>query len=274
MRVPRADRTTIVHRAVRVSVASCAGFYPFVYAVDRPAVALYALFAPVALGMLSPIPGSGRVRAGVILRALPVGLVLVTLGTVLAVETWAAVAGMLVVGFVLAFAAVGGPLPAAAAPGLQLFYILACFPPYAPGALGERLAGLTLGVLLLAACEVLLLPEPATVSYRELLAGAVALAGRAAATTETPAERQQTGGKTPAGRLRTDGETVAQRLPVPDGRPGAHPSVADDTSPAAHPSVTDDISAERLREGCAESPRVHRSVRQRFSVVRQPSITW
>ncbi|WNO70777.1 FUSC family protein [Streptomyces sp. AM8-1-1] len=225
MRVPKADRTTIVHRAVRVSVASCAGFYPFVYAVDRPAVALYALFAPVALGMLSPIPGSGRVRAGVILRALPVGLVLVALGTVLAVETWAAVAGMLVVGFLLAFAAVGGPLPAGAAPGLQLFYILACFPPYAPGALGQRLAGLTLGVLLLAACEVLLLPAPATVSYRELLADAVALAGRAAATADSPSERQQAADETPA----------------------VQPPVADDR-PVAQPPVADDTSAERLRE--------------------------
>ncbi|WP_405574782.1 FUSC family protein [Streptomyces sp. NBC_01167] len=225
MRVPKADRTTIVHRAVRVSVASCAGFYPFVYAVDRPAVALYALFAPVALGMLSPIPGSGRVRAGVILRALPVGLVLVTLGTVLAVETWAAVAGMLVVGFLLAFAAVGGPLPAGAAPGLQLFYILACFPPYAPGSLGERLAGLTLGVVLLAACEVLLLPAPATVSYRELLADAVALAGRAAATAGPPAERQQAAGETPAGKV-----------PAADDRP------------AVRPPAADDISAERLRD--------------------------
>ncbi|WP_433573228.1 FUSC family protein [Streptomyces sp. CA-251247] len=222
MRVPKADRTTIVHRAVRVSVASCAGFYPFVYAVDRPAVALYALFAPVALGMLSPIPGSGRVRAGVILRALPVGLVLVTLGTVLAVETWAAVAGMLVVGFLLAFAAVGGPLPAGAAPGLQLFYILACFPPYAPGSLGERLAGLTLGVLLLAACEVLLLPAPATVSYRELLADAVALAGRAAATAGPPAERQQATADPPAGKV-----------PAADDRP---------------PPAADGISAERLRD--------------------------
>ncbi|WP_327677556.1 FUSC family protein [Streptomyces sp. NBC_00467] len=225
MRVPKADRTTIVHRAVRVSVASCAGFYPFVYAVDRPAVALYALFAPVALGMLSPIPGSGRVRAGVILRALPVGLVLVTLGTVLAVETWAAVAGMLVVGFLLAFAAVGGPLPAGAAPGLQLFYILACFPPYAPGALGERLAGLTLGVLLLAACEVLLLPAPTTVSYRELLADAVALAGRAAATADPSAGRQQAVGETPAGKV-----------PAADDRP------------AVQPPAADDISAERLRD--------------------------
>lgn len=178
-------RASIVHRAVRVTTAASAGFYPFVYGVDRPATALYALFGPVALGILSPIPGSGRQRAAVMLRALPVGLVLVALGTVLAVSTWAAVFGMLVVGFVLSFAAVAGPRPAGAAPGLQLFYILACFPPYDPDALGSRLAGLTLGVLLLVACERFLLPEPPTVSYRESLADAVAIAGRAAAAAVT-----------------------------------------------------------------------------------------
>lgn len=182
------ERTAIVHRAIRVTVAASAGFYPFVYGVDRPETALYALFGPVALGMLSPIPGSGRQRAAVMLRALPVGLVLVALGTTLAVRTWAAVLGMLVVGFVLAFAAVAGPRPAGAAPGLQLFYILACFPPYAPASLGARLAGLTLGVLLLAACERFLLPAPPTASYRERLAEAVSLAGRAAAEAAAPSE--------------------------------------------------------------------------------------
>ncbi|MEJ8660606.1 FUSC family protein [Streptomyces sp. MS1.AVA.4] len=175
-----AERTAILHRSLRVSLAATAGFYPFLYGLQEPTVALYALFAPIALGLLSSIPGSGRQRAEVMLKALPVGLLLVTLGTALAVRTWAAVLGMLVIGFMLAFAAVAGPRPAGAAPGLQLFYILACFPPYAPDTLGLRLAGLTAGVLLLAACERFLLPEPADVSYRESLAEAVAVAGAAA----------------------------------------------------------------------------------------------
>ncbi|MGW1495381.1 FUSC family protein [Streptomyces sp. NPDC002402] len=212
----KADRTAIVHRAVRVTTASCAGFYPFVYGADQPVPALYALFGPVALGMLSPIPGSGRQRAAVMLRALPVGLVLVTLGTVLAVDTWAAVLGMLVVGFALAFAAVAGPRPAGAAPGLQLFYILACFPPYAPDTLGSRLAGLTLGVLLLAACEVFLLPAAPAVSYRESLTEAVATAGRAAAA----AAAGESGDS--ADRLRETGRRLRlSRLPPAERPAGA-----------------------------------------------------
>ncbi|MCZ0984854.1 hypothetical protein O1M54_02460 [Streptomyces diastatochromogenes] len=35
---------------------------------------------------------------------------------------------MFVVGFALAFSAIGGPRPAGAAPGLQLLYILPSFP--------------------------------------------------------------------------------------------------------------------------------------------------
>ncbi|MET7621514.1 FUSC family protein [Streptomyces sp. NPDC005408] len=207
-----------------MTTAACAGFYPFVYAADQPETALYALFGPVALGMLSSIPGSGRQRAAVMLRALPVGLVLVALGTVLAVHTWTAVLGMLVVGFALAFAAVAGPRPASAAPGLQLFYILACFPPYAPEALGARLAGLTLGVLLLAACEVFLLPAPPATTYRESLAEAVTIAGRAAEAAAAGAEGVEgaEGSADSAERLRAAGAQLRlSRLPPAERPAGA-----------------------------------------------------
>ncbi|MFD0438606.1 FUSC family protein [Streptomyces chartreusis] len=170
------ERTRILHRSVRVTLAASLGFYIFVYGLDEPVLALYALFGPISLGLLSPIPGSGRQRAEVMLKALPVGLGLVTLGTVLAVHTWAAVLGMLVVGFLLAFAAIAGPRPAGAAPGLQLFYILACFPPYEPDTLGLRLAGLTFGVVTLVLCELFLLPSPPEPTYRAALAQALATA--------------------------------------------------------------------------------------------------
>ncbi|WP_351222359.1 FUSC family protein [Streptomyces sp. NPDC002133] len=210
------ERTAILHRAVRVAVAASAGFYSFLYGFDQPVMALYALFAPVSLGALSSVPGSGRQRAVVMLKALPIALALVTLGTALAVRTWAAVLGMLVVGFLLAFAAVAGPRPAGVAPGLQLFYILACFPPYAPETLGLRLAGLTAGVLLLVACELFLLPTPATASYRDLLADAVDTAAAAAADpcAASPAGLREAGrllrlsqlppAERPAGPWRTD----------------------------------------------------------------------
>ncbi|MBW5486521.1 FUSC family protein, partial [Streptomyces bambusae] len=148
--------------------------------MDRPVGATYALFAAVALAGLSHIPGTGRQRAEVLVRVLPAAWLLVAAGTFLSVRTWSAVAGMLVIGFALAFVAVGGPRPAGAAPGLQLLYILPSFPPYAPDTLGERLAGTTTGILLLVLAEFFVFPDPPAVGYRELAARAADTAERCA----------------------------------------------------------------------------------------------
>ncbi|OIK07603.1 FUSC family protein [Streptomyces monashensis] len=161
-------------------MVAAAGFYLFRYGLDRPVGATYALFAAVALGGLARIPGTGRQRAVMVLRLLPVCWLLVVVGTWLSVRTWSAVVGMLAVGFALAFAAVGGPRLAGAAPGLQLLYILPSFPPYAPGTLAERLAGTTTGLVLLVAAEALLFPEPAPPSYRERAADAARVAAHCA----------------------------------------------------------------------------------------------
>ncbi|WP_280670518.1 MULTISPECIES: FUSC family protein [unclassified Kitasatospora] len=177
LRTGRGSAATAARRSVRVTVAACAGFYSCLYGLHQPVTATYALFAAVSMAGLSRIPGSGRQRAAVIARVLPLAWLLVSAGSLLAVRTWAAVAGMLVIGFWLAFAAVGGPRLAGAGPGLQLLYILPCFPPFVPQELGERLGGATLGLALLIAAESLLLPDPATPGYRQLLADAAEAAG-------------------------------------------------------------------------------------------------
>ena len=56
-------------------------------------------------------------------------------------NNWAAAAGMFVLGFAVSFVGVGGPRLVGLAAGMQLLYILPCFPPYDPGSLGDRLAG-------------------------------------------------------------------------------------------------------------------------------------
>ncbi|OKK17248.1 hypothetical protein AMK16_20410 [Streptomyces sp. CB00455] len=158
--------------AVRVTLAAGAGFYLLLYGFGSSVAATYALFAAVALAGLSHIPGTGRQRAGLLLRLVPVCWVLIAVGTCLSLRTWSAALGMLVIGFTLAFLAVGGPRLAGAAPGLQLMYILPSFPPYDPGSLGERLAGATVGLALLVLAEAFLLPDPPSVPYRELAARA------------------------------------------------------------------------------------------------------
>lgn len=209
------DRVQALRRAVRITAAATVGFLPLVYWLDAPVAALYALFTPIALGALSPLPGSGRDRASLVVRALPWALGLVALGTALAVSTAAAVGGMLVVGFVLSFGAAGGPRPAAAAPGLQLFYILASFPPYAPDTLPERLAGVLVGGVLLVTAESLLLPAPAVASCRLRLAEALDLAASAA----VQAARRGAVDGAAARRLRAAGQELRMSRLPPSVRP-------------------------------------------------------
>ncbi|MEU9336064.1 FUSC family protein [Streptomyces sp. NPDC048290] len=219
---PSPELTGAVRRAVRVTVAATIGFYPAEHLLGQPVVAVYALFSAIAFGALSPLPGSGRTRAATVLRAMPAAAVLIGLGTALAVATWAAAAGMLVVGFVLTFGAACAPRLAAVVPGLQLCYILACFPPYEPGTLPQRLIGLAVGATALALCEALLLPAPWQPSYADRLAEALDLAAGAARRLTGPGDAdagaaallrergralrfsQQPGGSRPTGAGRRD----------------------------------------------------------------------
>ena len=185
-----------VRRAARVTLVACLGFYVCRYGLDQPAMAPYALFGAIALGMLSQIPGTPRQRSRTLLVMLPVCWALITIGTLLSVTTWAAAAGMFVLGFVVSFVGVGGPRLVGLAAGAQLLYILPCFPPYDPGALGGRLAGVTIAVLLLALAEVTLWPDPYPVPYRRRLADAVdglagCLAAIAASWSGDPAARDR-----------------------------------------------------------------------------------
>lgn len=173
-------------RAVRTTLAACTGFYLFLYGLGQPVSATYALFGAVSLAGLSRIPGTGRQRAAVMVRLLPVACVLVILGTFLAVRTWSAVLGMAVIGFCVAFSAAAGPRPAGAAAGLQLLYILPSFPPYAPHTLDERLGGTLTGLLLLIMAEAWVLPDPRVATYAERAAGSTAEAARCAAALERP----------------------------------------------------------------------------------------
>jgi MFS family permease len=162
-----------IKRAVRVTLAACAAFYFSLYVLDNTQMATFASFGCIALGALSEVTGTPWQRTKTYGAALLAGMILVTLGTVLAINTWAAVAGMLGVGFAIAYAGVGGPRVVGAANGLQLLYILPSFPPYLPDALGSRLMGLVLAVGLLAIADRVLWPPPVPTPFRHRLAAAI-----------------------------------------------------------------------------------------------------
>jgi len=192
-----------------VTVAACVAFYTCRYLVDDPTTAVYALFAAVALGGLSEVTGSPGERTRIYAGSLVVAGVLVTLGTLLAVSTWTAVLGMLAVGFLVAYAGVGGPRVAGVLNGLQLFYVLPCFPPYAPDTLDQRLLGIGLGITLLAVADRVLWPAPAPADPAVRVADA---AGRVAAYARVLGRELQNRGKGGSSALRTAAADAADSL--------------------------------------------------------------
>jgi uncharacterized membrane protein YccC len=161
-----------LRRAVRVATAASAGFYACRYGLGNPQLAVYALFSTFALGALSQLPGPRRRTATTLLWALPVAAGLVTLGSLAAVNLAVATAAIVVFGFLISFAGVGGPRAVGLAGGMQLMFILPDFPPYAPGMLPSRLGGIAVGIGLLVAAQLWLWPDPPPVDVKDRLAAA------------------------------------------------------------------------------------------------------
>ncbi|BCB91137.1 hypothetical protein Psuf_084500 [Phytohabitans suffuscus] len=222
--VRRRDPTlTSVRRAARVTLVACAGFYPCRYLLDNPTMATYALFGAVAMGVLAQVPGTPGERGRAVLAVLPVGYALVTAGTLLSVSNLSAAAGMFVFGFLISFAGVAGPRLVGLANGVQLLYILPSFPPYDPGSLGYRLAGLTIAVLLLAVAERVLWPDPAPRAYPALLADALTpLAGCLAALAD--AYDGDAGGRDRAAALMSRATGAAEAIRPTRLAPGQRPA--------------------------------------------------
>lgn len=162
----------LTRRAARLTLVACLVFYGCRYGLGSTPMATYALFGTIAAGVFTQLPGRPALRARTLLAALPIMWMLIAAGTMLAASTWAATAGMLVVGFAVAVAGVSGPRLTGLAGGFQIFYILASFPPYQPDRLPERLAGVTLAIGLVAVAEVTLWPGPAPVTFAQRLGGA------------------------------------------------------------------------------------------------------
>ncbi len=145
-------------RAPRIAIAASLGFLACRYGLGSPTMAVYAVFGVLGFGVFSEIPGTPAQRTRTILCCCLAGLVLVSIGSLLAVNTWAATVGVLVIGVAVALLALGGPRAAGVVVGLHLLYILPSFPPFAPGELPLRLAGLVVGTGLLALADRFLWP--------------------------------------------------------------------------------------------------------------------
>jgi hypothetical protein len=145
-------------RAPRVAIAASVGFLACRYGLGSPTMAVYAAFGVLGFGVFSEISGTPAQRTRTIGCCCLAGLVLVSIGSLLAVDTWAATVGVLVAGVAVALLALGGPRAAGVLVGLHLLYILPSFPPFEPDQLPLRLAGLVVGTGLLALADRFLWP--------------------------------------------------------------------------------------------------------------------
>ncbi|MFG1840046.1 FUSC family protein [Micromonospora sp. NPDC049175] len=239
----------VLRRAARLTLVASVVFYGCRYGAGSSVLATYGLFGTIAAGSFAQLPGPAPQRARILVTALPAAWALITVGSLLAWSTWAAASGMLVVGFVVAFAGVGNPRLVGLASAFQLFYILASFPPYQPGTLPERLGGVTLAVVLLAAAEVLLWPDPVPVTYRQRLAVA---ADGVAAFLDVAAERSTDPHAGPGGRdpRRERAYGLVAAIALGRNPPEWAPSAAGAQDRALR------ICASALREALAEADRL------------------
>jgi uncharacterized membrane protein YccC len=202
-----------VKRAGRVTLAACLAFYFSLYVLNDSQMATFASFGCIAFGAFSEVTGEPWQRTKTYAVGLLAAIILVTLGTALAVNTWAAVTGMFVVGFAIAYAGVGGPRVVGVANGLQLLYILPSFPPYLPEALGSRLTGLILAVVLLAIADRVLWPPPVPTPFRSRLAEAIrGVRDRLVLLLEALGDRQPSAQSAPA---ESDGEISLRLSQIP-----------------------------------------------------------
>ncbi len=224
-----------LRRAGRVTLAASIGFFVCRYAFDAPVMSTYAVFGAIATGMLSDVSGPPALRTRAFALALTVGLALVAIGTAAARSTPAAVVGMLAVGFLVAYSGVGGPRISGLANGLQLFYILPCFPPYDPGSLPQRLIGLTIGITLTATADRLVWPAPAPEAFVDRLTRAIGSVARYIAVVRSAVPVDD------AERAGTDAEAAVQAL-----RPSALPVGSRPTGPGRRDRGLTHAAAELL----------------------------
>ncbi|MEU1240656.1 FUSC family protein [Micromonospora parva] len=266
----------ILRRAARLTLVASVVFFGCRYGAGNSTLATYGLFGTIAAGSFAKLPGPAPQRARILVLSLPVVWALIAVGSFLAWSTWAAAGGMLVVGFVVAFAGVGNPRLVGLASAFQLFYILASFPPYQPGTLPARLGGVTLAVVLLAAAEVVLWPDPVPVSYRQRLAAAAdGLAAFLDDTAATLTDPHTAGADRDTRRARAYdamaaielGRTPATWAPTAAGAQDRALRIcaaalrealveADRLAADAPPEPIPDLAAARLLRSCAETTRV------------------
>jgi len=161
-----------LRRAARAAVVIPITFGFSVLVLREPQNVIFVVFGCFALLIMSDFGGLRPPRALAYLTATLVGAVLVAAGTVFSSITLLAAAGMLLVGFVIAFSRVFGGYVAAAQTGMLLSYVLAVSIPAPPSAIPARVGGWALAGIVSTLAGVLLWPRFEHVTLRKRAAEA------------------------------------------------------------------------------------------------------
>ena len=134
-----------LHRALRPAVVVPVNFAIGSQLIGNAQVATFAAFGSFALLLFVAFPGGRAARAGAYLGLALVGVVVITIGTLVATPDWLAVAAMLVVAFGILFAGSTSSTINAGSQAAMLAFILAVMLPGVRSDLPERLAGWGIG---------------------------------------------------------------------------------------------------------------------------------
>ena len=161
-----------LRRAARAALVIPITFGFSLLVLREPQNIIFVVFGCFALLIMSDFGGLRPPRALAYLTATLVGAILVAAGTLFSSVTGLAAAGMLVVGFVIAFSRVFGGYVAAAQTGMLLSYVLAVSIPAPPSAIPARVAGWALAGVVSTLAGVFLWPRFEHVTLRKRAAEA------------------------------------------------------------------------------------------------------
>ncbi len=193
-----------IKRSVRAAVVMPLAFGLAHLIFPNPQVSLFAAFGAFSLLLLVEFQGRPRKRLLSYLAVFVMGVVLISLGTVVSTHKIAAVAAMGVVGFVVLFAGIVSPTAATASTAVLLVFVLPVAVAGPNAAVGPRLVGwVVAGVLCIPAC-LLIWPVPWHDDLRRRLAAAALAVSQLA-------ETQSEGGAGPEAQAKVDAELLHLR---------------------------------------------------------------
>ena len=159
VKVPRDPGYGALRRAARAAIV-----IPLIFAftdllLRKPQILIFVVFGCFSLLVISDFGGMRRPRALAYLTATLVGALLVALGTLASSSSIAAVALMLIVGFVISFSRVFGGYVAVANTGSLLSFVIAVTIPAPASAIPERIGGWAIAGLVSTLAAVALWPR-------------------------------------------------------------------------------------------------------------------